>query len=367
MAELLKHRYSEAFFELLCAELAAEIPGFNQTDFLKQVFSKEWENYELKERMTHIAQCLKPVFHPDYRQAVQQINALIARHRREHPNGFNFEFMFFPEFVQRFGLDDFETSVAAMEQITQFTSCEFAVRHFLLRYPEKMVKQMQHWASHPHSYVRRLASEGLRTRLPWAIKVPLLFDNPQLILPVLDQLVNDESEWVRRSVANSLNDLNKDFPQLAIAFTRKWKDHSPEVNQALKHGMRTLLKQGHPEVLPLFGIATDIPGLHTEFALGNDRVALGKELEFSLKITSREESPLFLRLEYRLYFLRQNGKHNAKTFKISEKNITSHEALQISKKHSFKAITTRAYYPGEHFISLVVNGNEREKTAFLIH
>ncbi|MGV3631824.1 MAG: DNA alkylation repair protein [Bacteroidota bacterium] len=367
MAELLKHKYSPAFMDLLSEHLEAEINGFQRDAFLKQVFSTEWENYELKERMTHIARTLKSILHPDYREAMQQINRIIARHRRVHPNGFNFEFMFFPEFVQLYGLQDFEASVAAMEQITQFTSCEFVVRHFLLHYPEKMTKQMTDWASHPHNYVRRLASEGMRTRLPWAIKVPLLFQQTELILPILDQLVNDESEWVRRSVANSLNDLSKDNPGLVVAFTRKWKDHSPEVNQALKHGNRTLLKNGHPEVLPLFGIATSIPEIETEFALENTAVSLGDELGFSLKVRSEDQNELFLRLEYRLYFLRKNGSHNSKTFKISEKNIRPGEPIHIQKKHSFKPITTRAYYPGEHFISLVINGNEGKKTAFVIH
>ncbi|MCE3294635.1 MAG: alkylation repair protein [Crocinitomicaceae bacterium] len=367
MAELLKHKYSQAFMDLLAGHLEAEISAFNRQAFFGQVFSKEWENYELKERMTHIARTLNGILSPDYREAVKQINRIISRHRREHPNGFNFEFMFFPEFVQLYGLEDFETSVAAMEEITQFTSCEFVVRHFLLHHPEKMTRQMSDWASHPHSYVRRLASEGMRTRLPWAIKVPLLFDDPQLILPILDRLVNDESEWVRRSVANSLNDLTKDRPELAVSFARKWKGHSPQVDQALKHGMRTLLKNGHPEVLPLFGIQTAIPQVRAEFALETQQVALGNELEFSLKVDSEDPGDLFLRLEYRLYFLRKNGSHNSKTFKISEKNIRAGEALHIRKKHSFKFITTRAYYPGEHYISLVINGNEREKTAFVIH
>lgn len=367
MAELLKHKYSEAFFDLLSGHLEAEISGFQRDRFFTRIFSPEWENYELKERMTHIARTLHSFLEQDYPAAVQQINAIIARHRREHPNGFNFEFMFFPEYVQLYGLHDFDTSVSAMEQITQFTSCEFVVRHFLLHYPDKMTQQMSDWASHPHSYVRRLASEGMRTRLPWAIKVPLLFSDTQLILPILERLIADESDWVRRSVANSLNDLAKDRPELVVAFARKWKGHSPAVDQALKHGSRTLLKNGHPEILPLFGITTFIPEIRTELALENTAVALGDELGFSLKIRSEDQNELFLRLEYRLYFLRKNGSHNSKTFKISEKNIRPGEPIHIRKKHSFKFITTRAYYPGEHYISLVINGNEREKTAFVIN
>lgn len=367
MAELLKHKYSEDFFHLLADHLEAEIPAFERKAFFGRIFTPDWENYELKERMTHIAKVLKNILDPNYKKATQQISAIIVRHVCTHANGFNFEFMFFPEFVHRYGLEDFDTSVKAMEQITQFTSCEFAVRHFLLHHPEEMARQMQLWSEHPHAYVRRLASEGMRTRLPWAIKVPLLFENTGLILPILERLVADESEWVRRSVANSLNDLSKDFPESAIAFAKKWKGHSPAVDQALKHGMRGLLKNGHPEVLPLFGITTSIPQIRSEFRVEDPKIKLGDELGFRLKIASENPEALFLRLEYRLYFLRKNGSYSSKTFKISEKNISPAETIAIQKKHSFKLISTRAYYPGEHFISPVINGNEGEKQAFLIH
>lgn len=367
MAELLKNVYSPQFIALLSSYLEKELPVFDKKTFEAKIFSSEWKEFELKARMTHIASVLKEFLDSDYKKSCAQIVSLIALHRRIHPNGFNFEFMFLPEYIRLYGLEDYEISIKAIEQVTQFTSCEFVVRYFLNAYPEKMVQQMQDWTTHPHHYVRRLASEGMRTKLPWAIKVLYLNQNPKEIFWILEKLANDESEWVRKSVSNSLNDLSKDFPTDTIAFTKKWLNHSKEVNSLLKHGNRTLLKAGNMEVMNLFGFANDINFTLHKFEVKEQQVAIGGELNFDFALELDAEQETTLRLEYRLYFLRANATHYAKTFKIKEQSITQKTKVEIQKTHNFKVITTRKYYPGEHFVSLIVNGKELEKNAFIIN
>ena len=48
------------------------------------------------------------------------------------------EYMFLPEYIETYGIEDYQTSIVAFEKVTQFTSAEFAVRPFLIRYPEKI-------------------------------------------------------------------------------------------------------------------------------------------------------------------------------------------------------------------------------------
>ena len=366
MAELLKNIYSEAFFKQFNTYLKRELKSFNEKEFLAKIFSENWQNLELKDRMLHIATVLNDYLDADYEKACAEIIAIIDLHKREHSNGFNFEFMFFPEYIRLYGIENYDVSIKAIEKVTQFTSCEFVVRHFLNSYPEKMVKQMQAWAEHPHHYVRRLASEGMRTKLPWAIKVTHLNQNPQEIFAILNQLANDESDWVRKSVANSLNDLSKDFIEDTITFTKKWINHSKEVNQLLKHGNRTLLKNGHQEILNLFGFNSDLDFQVNIFQIKNPSINLGDDLHFELEIDVNTAVKTTLRIEYRLYFLRQNNKHNSKTFKIKEQEIIGNQIVKVVTKQSFKPISTRKYYSGQQFISLVVNGKEIEKTPFLI-
>jgi 3-methyladenine DNA glycosylase AlkC len=358
MADALKNIYSKSFFEVFSSLLESEIPNFNKNKFQQEIFIPGWENLELKQRMTHIASVLKNHFHKDYQIALNQICQLIDKQKRDHSNGFNFEFMFFPEFIQLYGLSEYQTSIKAIEKVTQYTSCEFVVRHFLNAYPEKMSKQMFEWANHKNHYVRRLASEGMRTKLPWAIKVNHLSANPEKILPLLENLIEDESDWVRKSVANSLNDLSKDIPDLVLNFAKKWINSSEKTNKVLKHGLRTLLKQGNIKALELFGLNPEANILLKDFSLLTKNVKLGDYLEFEYEIENLETHEVSVRLEYRIYFLRENGTLYPKTFKISEKILRYKENLRNAKKHSFKLITTRKFHLGEQKISFVVNGKE---------
>ena len=137
----------------------------------------------------------------------------------------------------------------AIEFITQFITCEFAVRPFLLKYGDKMMNQMRAWSLHKSHKVRRLASEGSRPRLPWAMAIPALKKNPMPVLTILENLKNDPSESVRRSVANNLNDISKDRPGMVLKIANAWKGQNKETDAIVRHGCRTLLKHGHPEVL----------------------------------------------------------------------------------------------------------------------
>lgn len=359
MAALLKEIYSKEFYHLFLQELKVVYPALNERKFLQLIFDEKWSDRELKDRMKHTSFVLSQILPSDYKACAKIIEQLVQNLQKKNLNQYGLAFMFLPDFVETYGLHHFNISVKLMEKLTPFTSCEFAVRKFIIHYGNKMVEEMIRWSKHANHHVRRLASEGSRPRLPWAIALPEFKNNPKPILPILHNLKSDPSEYVRRSVANSLNDITKDNPSVVLEITNKWKGKNLETDALLKHACRTLLKQGDIEVLKHFGIEDDKQIKLRSFEIITPKVKMGDSLEFTFSLSNSANEPKKIRLEYGMYYLRANGQHNKKVFKISEREMAPKETLQLNRKQSFKAISTRRFYPGLHKISLIVNGKEK--------
>ncbi|MDX5348308.1 MAG: DNA alkylation repair protein [Hymenobacteraceae bacterium] len=361
---LLKNIYSSEFINGFADVLAQTLPQFNKPDFVAQVFDEEWEQRELKQRMKHLSQVLHHFLPQHFPKAAQVIVALIEKLKTAGFTKHGLEFMFLPDYIEKFGLEFFEESVQAMEQLTKFTSCEFAVRPFILKYEAKMLQQMTQWSGHENEHVRRLASEGSRPRLPWAVALPALKRDPKPVLPLLENLKQDPSEYVRRSVANHLNDISKDNPDVLLALAQQWKNISPETDRILKHACRTLLKQGHPQALQLFGLNNCDQIELKMFEVLTPQVQIGDYLQFALHFQNTHLQPQKIRLEYGIDYLKANGSLSRKVFKISEKEYAPQEQVQISRRQSFKPITTRKFYPGPHRVALLMNGVEQQVAEF---
>ncbi len=364
--EPLKNVYNEKFFDGFTNAIHEAVPSFEKTPFLKIVFDKEWENRELKERMRHIVLCLRPHLPDDYKKMVNTVLNIVQYLQNDDLTELGFEWMFLPEFVELYGLEDFKTSVKAFERITQFTSCEFAVRPFIVKYPAKMMKQMLLWSKHKHPMVRRLSSEGCRPRLPWAMALPELKSDPKPVFPVLENLKDDPSESVRRSVANNLNDIAKDNPRVVKKIARNWIGKTAETDKLVKHACRTLLKNGDAEVMKLFGFGSTKKIEISGFKIKTPKVKIGGALSFSFDLKNKSNSASLIRLEYGLYYQKANGTLSRKVFKISEKKYDGNSITSISRKQSFKVITTRKFHLGLHQIAIIVNGKEFDKHDFVL-
>jgi 3-methyladenine DNA glycosylase AlkC len=367
MAELFKNLYSKQFFEVFTEALEIGVEDFNSTQFLAQVYTDDWEEFELKQRMFHVSEILAGYLSDDYAESLEQIIQLIetlkvnkVEERIKYPD---LVFMLIPHYIESYGLNDFKRSVDAMEKITSFTTCEFAVRPFIIKYEDKMMAEMLKWARSANHHVRRLASEGCRSRLPWGIARDYKFD-PSPVLPILEVLKNDSSEYVRKSVANNLNDISKDNPQITIDIAKKWRGQTKETDWIIKHACRTLLKAGNQEMMQLFGFGSIDKIEIRNFSLENDIVRIGEYLEFSFELLNHSEKSELIRLEYAIYFLKKNGTHTKKVFKISEKNYQPHLTTNITRRQSFKVVSTRKFHLGEHLISLIINGVEVEESSF---
>lgn len=364
MADLLKNIYTASFVQHFSEQIAAVVPSFKQKVFIEMVFSSQWEHMELKQRMKHIAFVLHDLLHKNYKKNIPILFKLIHHIKASDISSGRLEHMFFSEYVELYGLEEFDASMKAIEEITQFISCEFAVRPFIKRYPKQTMAQMLQWSQHSHPSVRRLASEGCRPRLPWAMALPDFKKDPGPVLPILENLKNDSSEYVRRSVANNLNDIAKDHPLIVVDIIRKWKGIAKETDWILRHGSRTLLKKAHADVLPLFGFVTNHTCRVSNLQLVSSFIKIGEVLEFSFRLTIFENESVRLRIEYAIYYMKANGKCSRKLFKLSENNYSKEIRYEFKRKQSFKNLTTRKHYPGFHKLTIVINGTEMEEQSF---
>ncbi len=355
MPEPLKNLYSKQLIENISAEISKNYSAFNQQDFVESVFDKHWKGKELKQRMRHIAECLHQHLPADYKETID-----ILRPVSERFSGF--EYMFFQDYVECYGLDDFETSIPALEHFTKYSSSEFAVRTFIVLQEKRMMKQMLRWAKSDNHHVRRLASEGCRPRLPWAIALPVFKKNPLPVLTILKTLKNDESEYVRRSVANNLNDISKDNPDIVLDLAQQWLGRNKNTDRLIKHACRSLLKQGNQQALSLFDFTEPGHIKLSRFAV-QPSVNFGERLLFSFLLTSREAQLGKCRIEFAIDFVKANGKQSRKVFKISEAEYTEKEKY-VTKYFSFKKISTRKYYAGEHQLTIIVNGVDQTHKPF---
>lgn len=364
MAEPLKYLYGPAFFERLCPVLKDHIPGFDDTRFIHRVFDTEWPDLELKQRTRKVTQSLRHFLPDDFIKASSYL--VDASRSLKNKNGVEmaYPFIFFPDYVEMYGLDHFDESMKALEEMTQLISAEFAIRPFILKYPDQTMRQMKVWSRHENHHVRRLSSEGCRPRLPWAMGLPCFKENPDAILPILENLKKDKSEYVRRSVANNLNDIAKDHPDVVLTIAKKWQGLSKETDWILKHGSRTLLKQGHTTALNFHGFEPNLKSEVRKLKLSPEKVRIGSAAEFSFDFINREKKPHNYRLEYAITYLTSTGKASRKVFKITEKKLAAGDKINIVRKQRFTDFTTRKHFAGQHKLEIIVNGKMKAQANF---
>jgi len=315
--------------------------------------------------MRHTTIVLHAFMPSDFKKAVGILGKLIQQLKKSGTESDGLAYIFLPDYIELYGIDDLETSVRALEEITQFVSCEFAVRPFIIRYGNEMMNQMKTWSLHKNYKVRRLASEGSRPRLPWAMAIPELKKDPSPILPILENLKNDPSDWVRRSVANNINDIAKDHPDIMIDLARRWKGAGKETDAIIKHGSRGLLKKGHTQILKHYNLRSENIRV-SAFKIETPGIKIGEQLAFSLTVSNLDRKKQTVRLEYGLYYKKSNGELTRKVFKISERDYEPGVKVNIQRKQSFRKITTRVFYPGKHRLSIIVNGEEKLIRDFLL-
>jgi len=315
------------------------------------------EELELKARVRSLADALQAHFARPFPAACDAIIAsLDAPLAGDGELASGFGVWPLCDFVERYGLDHFEASMSAMYELTQRFSAEFAIRPFIVRYGRKTMSRIMEWTDDPNEHVRRLCSEGTRPRLPWGMRLDDFVRDPSPLRPILEKLKDDESEYVRRSVANNLNDIAKDHPELVVSIAEAWwSDGPPSRRKLVKHALRTLIKQGVPGALAVLGFGP-VQLSPVKLALSSPSVPVGTGIEFSVEIASASDRPQELLFDYTVFHQRKNGSLSPKVFKWTKRKLGAGATLNLTRKHSMKPVTTRKYYPGAHRLEITVNG-----------
>jgi len=357
MADLLKNMLNHDSLREFALVIQSSYNQFQVDEFLTSIMDETWDDLELMARGRKVSTTLGKYLPEDYKEAIGIIDKVIAKCD-------GFPRFSFTGFVEIYGQDekDWDISINAMEKYTQYASFEFTVRPFIMKHEERMMPQMYAWSKHENEHVRRLSSEGCRPALPWGQALNKYKKDPTPVLPILEQLKTDPSLYVRKSVANNLNDISKTHPDLVVKLAKDWYGTNEYTNWIVKHGCRTLLKKGNREALAIFG-CDDAASVDVEnFTLGAASVSLGNDIDFSFTIFAKEATKV--RLEYGIDYVKSSGKRNRKIFKISEVSLKENEKKFYTKKHSFANVSTRKHYSGIHSITLIVNGVERGTLDF---
>ena len=349
-----KHLINENVVRKIALGIAKVDPGFKKSSFLKSI--KELSPLELKARVLLITQHLKLHLDHDYPSSLKILMKVM-----EEEDMSGFELWPFSEYISQFGLDHFDESMKAMYQLTQRFTAEFAIRPYLQKNHRKVLKYFEKWVKDKNVHIRRWISEGTRPLLPWGQKLPLFIMDPTHTLLLLEKLKLDEELYVRKSVANHLNDISKNHPQVVIEILRMWskdvsKSDEDKINWIKRHALRTLIKKGHPGALKLMGANENVSIKLTKFRTDKKRYELNDTLHFQIDLKSTSKQPQKLIIDYSIDFIKANGKKGKKVFKLKTAELKKDEELSIVKKHSLKPITTMKYYSGTHHLAIQVNG-----------
>jgi len=333
---------------------------------------------ELKARMLQLADAMRATLPGDFNAACTVLEASLApplpMDARGEPEGLTaaeastglagWVIWSMGEFVARHGQHDVLRSLDCLHALTQRSTAEFAIRPFIQQQPEAVWPVLTRWANDPSAHVRRLVSEGSRPRLPWGLRLQSLVADPTPTLSLLRALQDDPSSYVRRSVANHLNDIAKDHPDLVAGWVR---DHlietTPERSALLRHASRSLIKQGHVPTLAAWGLASGLQG-RVGLALSAASASVGESLGLSVTLRSTARQPQPLEIDYAVHHVRANGSSSPKVFKGWKLTLGAGESRSLEKRHSLKPVTTRTLYPGLHRIEVLVNGKALAEATF---
>lgn len=359
----LKHLFGRDILKKISQSIIAVYPSFDKVQFLG-LFSK-LESLEMKARVHLLRDELKKLLPTDCATAFK---ILLKSVHHGQLNGF--DLWPYTEFVQTYGLDKPDLSLKVLKKLTVLFTSEWAVRPFLKLHPEETLKFLLNCTIDKNMNIRRWASEGTRPRLPWGERLQEFILHPEKTLSILDALKFDSELFVRKSVANHLNDITKDHPDFVINVLTRWKkeaesEHSLNIDWIIKHSLRTLIKEGHTGALKLIGVSKAKIKLN-RFKIKEKEISIGDRLNFEIEIQSTSNKDQKLVIDYIVHFVTANKKITLKVFKLKNSIIPARGIIKIETNHHFKKITTRNYYSGVHSIEIQINGDVIDKKDWLL-
>lgn len=366
MAEPLVNQYGADVPKAIARMITAVHPAFESRKFVADAL-KGYEALALMPRGKHIARALHKHLPPDYPKAIAILLASLDQPHGRDAGLTLGSFLYLPHtmFVAEFGLDHFEESMRAQHALTQRFTAEFSIRPFLQHHEAATLARLKQWASDPSEQVRRLVSEGTRPRLPWASRLPSFQKNPAPVLELLELLKDDPALSVRRSVANNLNDIGKDHPELLAKTAKQWlKGASEERRWIVQHALRSAVKRGEGGALEVLGFGKSAKVEVANARITPARVPMGEKVNIAFDVSNTSGKAQDVLVDFCIHYVRASGKTSAKVFKLKVLSLAPEETVRLSKTVSTAEMTTRKHHAGLHRVDVLLNGQARELGVF---
>ncbi len=366
MAEPLKNQFGADVPRAIAAMVQAVYPAFQSEAFVRSALDG-YDALELMPRGNKIAQALRQYLPEDYAQAATILmDSLHQPHGRDMGQSLA-SFLFLPhtQFVSTYGLAHFDISMQVQHALTQRFTAEFSIRPFLEHHPEATLRQLTRWATDPSPHVRRLVSEGSRPRLPWAPRLRSFQKDPAPVLALLELLKDDPELYVRRSVANNLNDIGKDHPQVLAETAQRWlQGAGAERRWIVGHALRSAVKRGESAALQVLGFGAAAQVTITGARITPTQVRIGGSVDIAFAVHNPLSTPQRVLVDFCVHYVKAKGQTKPKVFKLKTVELAGGETVPLGKRLSLAEMTTRKHYPGLHTVEVLLNGQAQPLGAF---
>lgn len=347
---------------------AAE-PGFDPDVF--EAATAGLDGLELKARISLVARALSDCLPASFEHAVRTVDTVLGQ-ALVGPDGLaggliGWDLWPVADWVALAGRGHPEAALELLARLTPWATGEFAIRPFIDDDPAGVHDRLEHWVGRDDEHVRRLVSEGTRPKLPWAPKLAISAADPAYAVDLLDRLVDDPSDYVRRSVSNHLNDLCRVDPELALEVAHRWwpadAGRAAHRRWVVRRGLRTLVKAGDRRAFQLLGHDPDV-AVSAMLELHTERVALGGAAEWTLAVRSLESEPVEVVIDYVVHHVRADGSTGPKVNKWTTRSLAPGARIELRRRHVIRPITTRTFHAGAHLVEVQVNGTVVASAVF---
>jgi 3-methyladenine DNA glycosylase AlkC len=366
VAEALKNQFGPEIPRAIAATIVALHPPFDDAAFMREALHG-YEPLGLMQRGRQIAHVLRRYLPQDYGAAAEILIASLGPKldATESWGMAPFQYLPYSFFIAEFGLEHFELSMRAQYELTQRFSAEFSIRPYLERYREATLARLEQWAGDPSAHVRRLVSEGTRPRLPWASRLREFQEDPRPVLALLELLKDDPALYVRRSVANNLNDIGKDHPEVLAETASRWLHGASEQRRWLvRHALRSAVKRGEAGALAVLGFDGEARVRLMHVSVTPPQVRTGESVVVALDVCNTAKHAQQVLVDLRVLYVKSGGRRSPKVFKLKALDLAPGAGASLSKIVSLAEMTTRRHYPGVHQVEVLLNGKAQALGSF---
>jgi 3-methyladenine DNA glycosylase AlkC len=357
VAAALKDQFGPSAPRAISTMIHAVLPSFRKEAFLRDAL-RGYGPLSLTARGKRIADALHAHLPADFPRAVDILLESASQPHEHRASSGMAGFLYMPHllFVAAHGLEHFEESMRAQHALTQRFTAEFSIRAFLEKYPDRTLARLHQWTVDPSPHVRRLVSEGSRPRLPWAPRLRAFQRDPRPVIELLEKLKDDPELYVRRSVANNLNDIGKDHPELLASVARRWlRGASAERRWIVCHALRSAVKRAEPGALAALGYGENAAVKPSRVIIAPSAPRVGGDVKISFELANRSRTAQKVLVDLLVHFVKARGT-TAKTFKLRAVALAPGERAIFAKRIGLAQLTTRRHYPGLHRVEVLLNG-----------